>query len=53
MWSELISKVDEMYGAGLLALLGASGMYLGIDGVVEMCVPGIVALLTVKAVKAK
>ena len=53
MWNELISKIDEMYGAGLLALLGAGGMYFGVDGVIEMCVPGIVALLMAKAVKSK
>jgi hypothetical protein len=53
MWTELIAKIDEMWGAGLLAALGGIGMYLEVSGVVEMCVPGIVALLMAKAVGGK
>ena len=54
MWSELISKVDEMYGATLLAVLGGAAMYLNEDGgIVEICVTGIVALLVTKAVRGR
>ena len=54
MYSDLISKLDEMYGATLLAVIGGSAMYLKVDGgIVDACVTGIVALLVTKAVRAK
>ena len=54
MFSELISKIDEMYGATLLAAIGGSAMYLKVDGgIVDACVTGIVALLVTKAVRGK
>lgn len=52
MWTELVNKVDEMYGASLLAGIAAFAMYLGLDGgIVEMCITGVIALLVTKAVK--
>ena len=53
MWSELIGKVDEMVGAGLLTGIAGVAMYINYTGgVVEMCVTGIIALLVTKAVKS-
>jgi hypothetical protein len=53
MWSELIGKIDEMYGATLLAVIGGTAMYLKVDGgIVDACVTGIVALLVTKAVRS-
>ena len=52
MWSELIGRIDEMYGASLLSIVAAAAMYLNYDGgIVEMCVSGIVALLVAKVVR--
>jgi hypothetical protein len=53
MWSELISKIDEMYGATLLAGIGLYAMYMQIDGgVVEMAITGVIALLVTKAARS-
>lgn len=53
MWTELISKIDEMYGATLLAVIGGIAMYLKVDGgIADACVTGIVALLVTKAVRS-
>ena len=52
MWKELLSKVDEMYGATLLTGVGLYAMHIGYEGgVVEMCVTGVIALLVTKAAK--
>lgn len=52
MWNELKSKVDEMYGATLLTGIAVYAMYLGTaEGVVEMCITGMIALLVTKAVR--
>ena len=54
MWSELIGRLDEMYGATLLAGIGGGAMYYKVDGgIVDACVTGIVALLVVKAVRSQ
>ena len=53
MWSELVAKVDEMYGASLLSAIAAYAMFSGAGGgIVEMCVTGVIALLVTKAVKS-
>lgn len=53
MWDGLISKIDEMYGATLLAGIGGAAMYLKVDGgIVDACVAGIIALLVTKAVRS-
>jgi hypothetical protein len=53
MWNELISKLDEMYGATLLAVIGGAAMYWNVDGgIVDACVAGIIALLVTKAVRS-
>ena len=54
VWTELISKIDEMYGATLLTGVALYAMYMGLDGgVIEMSITGVVALLVTKAVKPK
>jgi hypothetical protein len=53
MWSELISKIDEMYGATLLAGIGLYAMYMQMNGgVVEMAITGVIALLVTKAARS-
>jgi cobalamin synthase len=53
MWKELIGKLDEMYGATLLAGIALYAMYMQINGgVVEMAITGVIALLVSKAVRS-
>ena len=53
VWTELISRIDEMYGASLLTGVALYAMHLGVDGgIVELCATGVVALLVTKAAKA-
>lgn len=53
MMKELMGRVDEMYGATLLAGIGIYAMQVGINGgVVEMCITGVVALLVAKAARS-
>lgn len=53
MWNELIGKVDEMFGAGLLTLVAVYAMHMGINsGIVEMSITGVIALLVTRAVKS-
>ena len=51
MWDELISKIDEMWGATLLTGLGVYGISVGAIDIAQVCVPGIVALLVAKTVR--
>ena len=52
MWSEFVSRLDEMAGAGMLTGVALFAMHLGYDsGVAQMCITGVVALLAVKGAK--
>lgn len=52
MFTELISKIDEMYGASLLAGIGLYAIYMGLEsGIVEMTITGVIALLVTKAAR--
>jgi hypothetical protein len=54
MWSDFLSKLDVVIGAGMLMVVAVIAMILGYDhGTAQMCITGVVALLTAKVVKAK
>lgn len=53
MIQELLGRVDEMVGAGLLTGVALYAMYSGMEsGIPEMCITGVVALLATRAARA-
>ena len=50
----LKDRIDEMFGAALLAGIAVYAMNLGIDGgTISACIAGVIALLSVEAAKKK
>lgn len=50
--SEIWERLDGVLGAGMLTTIAIIAMFIGYDGsVAQISITGVVALLTVKAVK--